>query len=247
MTPRHTAPTSPAAKPCRAVFDASLQLDPGKGGGLYVFALHWYCGLFGTGEAALRAFSAAFALASVMLVFALAAELFGAETALIAAALWAFNPIALIVARWARMYSMFIALTLGSLLAMRKVQRHPTAVRIATFGVLGAAMLYTHLGGALMLAPRRRSSRAIDGAAGRFLPACLGIAIALILFVPIAPRRARASARLGAGSSFRLDRELRTRRRSRSRSPDRLSPRGWTSPRIWSSDAIRSRRRESAR
>jgi len=85
----------------RAVFTASLNLDPGKGGGLYALALHWYCGLFGTGEVALRAFSAAFALASVMLVYALAGELFGAETALVAAALWAFNPMASIVARWA--------------------------------------------------------------------------------------------------------------------------------------------------
>jgi hypothetical protein len=58
----------------RAVFTASLNLDPGKGGGLYALALHWYCGLFGTGEVALRAFSAAFALASVMLVYALAGE-----------------------------------------------------------------------------------------------------------------------------------------------------------------------------
>ena len=98
-----------------AVYNASLQLDPGKGGGLYVFLLHWYCEVFGTGEAALRAFSAAFALASVILVYALAEDLFGAEIALLAAALWAFNPIALIVARWARMYSMFITLTLASL------------------------------------------------------------------------------------------------------------------------------------
>jgi len=170
-----------------AVFDASLQLDPGKGGSLYFFALHWYCELFGTGEAALRAFSAVFAFADVMLVFALAAELFGAETALIAATLWAFNPIALIVARWARMYSMIIALTLGSLLAMRKVQQRPNALRIATFGAFSTAMLYTHLGGPLMLGAEagilirdRWHGRAIA-------PGCLGIAIALILFAPMAP------------------------------------------------------------
>ena len=173
-------------KTLRAVFDASLDLDPGKGGSLYFFALHWYCELFGTGETALRAFSAVFAFADVMLVFALAAELFGAETALIAATLWAFNPIALIVARWARMYSMIIALTLGSLLAMRKVQQRPNALRIAAFGACSAAMLYTHLGGPLMLG----AEAAIlirDRWRGRAIaPGCLGIAIALILFAPIA-------------------------------------------------------------
>jgi len=174
-------------KSIRAVFDASLNLDPGKGGGLYVFALHWYSGIVGTSEAALRAFSAAFALASMMLVFALAAELFGAETALLAAALWAFNPIALIVARWARMYSMFIALTIGSLLAMRKLQQRPTALRVVVFGVLAAAMLYTHLGAALMLGAEaallvrdRRRGRSI-------FAGCLGMAIALLLFTPLAP------------------------------------------------------------
>ncbi len=171
----------------REVFRASLNLDPGKGGGLYVFALHFYCEVFGTGEAALRAFSAVFALASVMLLFVLARELFGVETAIVATALWAFNPMALIVARWARMYSMFIALTLGSLLAMLKVQQRPTVVRVAMFGVLGAAMLHTHLGGALVLgaevailARDRWRGRAVGGG-------CLGIAIALILFAPIAP------------------------------------------------------------
>ncbi len=171
----------------RAVFAASINLDPGKGGGLYVFALHWYCGLLGAGEAALRAFSAAFAVVNVILVFALTSELFTAETALVAAALWAFNPMALIVARWARMYSMFIALTLGSLLAMRKMQEHPTAVRVATFGILGAAMLYTHLGGALMLGAEA-ALLVRDRRRGRPIWAgCAGLAIAVILFAPIAP------------------------------------------------------------
>jgi 4-amino-4-deoxy-L-arabinose transferase-like glycosyltransferase len=180
-----------------AVFAASLNLDPGKGGGLYVLLLHWYCAAFGTGEVALRAFSAAFALASVMLVYALSADLFGVDTALIAAALWAVNPIALIVARWARMYSMFIALALASLLAIRKVQRRPTAAAIAMVGILGAAMLYTHLGGALILAAEA-ALLVRDRWRGRsILPGAVGLAIAIILFAPIAPvslAQVRASA-----------------------------------------------------
>lgn len=170
-----------------AVFEASLKLDPGKGGGLYVFLLHWYCEVFGTGEAALRAFSATFALASVILVYALAADLFGADIALLAAALWAFNPIALIVARWARMYSMFVALTIASLLAMRKVQRRPTIPRVAAFGGLGAAMLYTHLGSVLMLAAEAAILARARWRGRAIAPACAGLALALILFVPIAP------------------------------------------------------------
>lgn len=122
-----------------------------------------------------------------MLVYALADDLFGTDTALIAATLWAFNPLALIVARWARMYSMFIALTLGSLLAMRKVEQRPNALRVATLGVLGAAMLYTHLGAALMLAAEAALLMR-DRWRGRSIAAAgLGLAIALILFVPITP------------------------------------------------------------
>ena len=150
----------------RAVFDASLNLDPGKGGGLFVFVLRWYSTIFGTGEAALRSCSAAFAVASLILVFALASEPFGAETALIAAALWALNPIALIVAPWPRMYSMFIALSRGSLLAMRKVEQRPTSGRLAMFGIVSVAMLYTHLGRPCSSARRPHSSPAIDCMAG---------------------------------------------------------------------------------
>ena len=144
---------------------------------------------------------------SVMLVFALAAELFGAETALIAAALWAFNPMALIVARWARMYSMFIALTLGSLLAMRKVQQRPNALRVATFGVV-------RRGDALHASGRRADARRRGGAARarsmaraarlRRMPGHRDRADPLRAD---SADRARADTCLGVGTSFRLDRE----------------------------------------
>ena len=170
-----------------AVLEASRQLDPGKGGGLYAFILHWYCAVFGSGEVALRAFSAIFALGSVVLVYALTADLFETDTAFVAASLWAFNPIALIIARWARMYSLFVALALDSLLAMRRLQRRPTSMRIAAFAGLGAAMLYTHLGGALILAGEA-AILARERWRGRAIAAeAAGLALALMLFVPIAP------------------------------------------------------------
>ena len=170
-----------------AVLEASRQLDPGKGGGLYALALHWYSAAFGIGEIALRAFSAAFAIVSVMLVYALAAELFGPETALLAAALWAFNPLLLIVARWARMYTMFIALTLGGLLAMRKLQKRPTSARIAAFGVLGAAALCTHLGAGLILGAEAANLARDRWRKRPVLAGCTGLMTALILFAPLGP------------------------------------------------------------
>jgi hypothetical protein len=49
------------------------------------------------------------------------------------------------------MYSMFIALTLAHLLFLAKLRRNPSPQRTVICGLLGAAMLYTHLGGVLIL------------------------------------------------------------------------------------------------
>ncbi|MGH7949327.1 MAG: glycosyltransferase family 39 protein, partial [Candidatus Binataceae bacterium] len=169
-----------------AVIDANLRFDPGKPG-LYPLMLHYYCRAFGTSKVALRAFSAAFALASVVLVFALAARLFDDATALAASAIWAFNPVILVLERWARMYSMFIALAVASLLALRLVQEKPTVLRTVTFGLLGAAMLYTHLGAVCILGAEA-ALLVRDYWCGRsvFAPS-LGLLITLILFAPVAP------------------------------------------------------------
>ena len=134
-----------AAQPTvRAVAQNAMQLDPGKPV-LYHLLLHWFCGWFGTSEAALRAFSLIFGVAGVVLVFAYGRELFGARVGWAAAAMWSFSPLALILARWARMYSLFVALALAHLLAMAKLRRQPTAATTVVAGLLGAAMLYTHL------------------------------------------------------------------------------------------------------
>lgn len=133
------------------VTDTALTLDPGKPV-LYHLSLHWFSRVFGNSEASLRSMSVLFALASLSLVFLVADELFGPAAAMAAALIWAFNPLAILFAQWARMYSMFIALALAHLLFMAKVRRAPTPTRIVVCGLLGAAMLYTHLGGVLILA-----------------------------------------------------------------------------------------------
>jgi Dolichyl-phosphate-mannose-protein mannosyltransferase len=164
---------------------SALSLDPGKPV-LYHLLLHWFCRWFGTGEAGLRALSVCFGVAGVWLVFAFAAECFGFEVGFAAALLWAFNPLAMVFARWARMYSMLVALALGHLLAMAKLRRGATAVRVVVAGVLGAAMLYTHLGAILILGADmvviarefRREGKSVTWP---------GVAIAGILFLPALP------------------------------------------------------------
>jgi hypothetical protein len=129
----------------------AMTLDPGKPV-LYHLVLHYFSACFGPGEASLRAMSVIFGLSSVALLYLLADELFGPVVALAAALIWAFNPLAVLFADWARMYSMFIALTLAHLLFMAKLRRNPSTGHSVICGLLGAAMLYTHLGGVLILA-----------------------------------------------------------------------------------------------
>ncbi len=128
----------------------ALEFDPGKPV-LYHLLLHWFCRLFGTSELALRAFSLIFGLISLFLVFAYGRELFGYQVGFAAAATWAFNPLALLLARWARMYSMFVAVTLGHVWAMARLRKRPNGGCILIAAVLGAVMLYTHLAGWLVI------------------------------------------------------------------------------------------------
>jgi hypothetical protein len=175
----------------RAVADNALEFDPGKPV-FYHLLLHWFCAWFTFNETALRTFSLIFGAASVVLTFAYGAELFGPQVGLAAAAMWAFNPLAVLFARWARMYSMFVALALAHLLAMAKLQRRPTIAMTIAAGALGAAMLYTHLaavfiiGADLMVVVRelRRERRSVS------LPA---ITLALLVFAPFLPLAAAQS------------------------------------------------------
>jgi hypothetical protein len=168
-----------------AVARNAMQFDPGKPV-LYHLLLHWFCGWFGLSEAALRAFSVIFGVASVLLVFAYGRELWGSQIGLAAAAIWALNPLALVLARWARMYSMFVALVLAHLLVMAKLRRSTTLERTVGAGILGAAMLYTHLAALFVIAADlivvvrefRRGERSVS-----WPP----VAIALLLFVPFMP------------------------------------------------------------
>ena len=164
---------------------SALSVDPGKPV-LYHLLLHWLCRLTGSSEAGLRALSVMFGVGSVGLVFALGDDLFGFEVGLSAAILWAFNPIAVVFARWARMYSMLVACALAHLLALAKLRRGASLAMVLLAGILGGAMLYTHLGGILIVAGDavvmirefRRDRRSV------IWPA---VAISGVLFLPFVP------------------------------------------------------------
>src|SRR5713226_7065383 len=164
------------------VVDAVTRLDPGKSP-LYYLILHFFVAVFGPSETALRAFSAVFAVAQLPLLYLVAAEAFDAEVAVVCVLLWAFNPVAIILARFARMYSALGALALFHMLMLLRLRRRPNALRICAFGVSCAALLYLNYAGLLFLAADiailtrdsylKRSSRA----------GWLGLALAALIFL----------------------------------------------------------------
>ena len=188
-----------AAKPgISAIVRTPVLHDPGKQVFYYV-VLHYYTRIFGLSEISLRSMSVIFSLTTLVLVFALGCEMFDDNTALAAAAIWAFNPLAVVFAQTARMYPMLISIALAQLLTLWRVRNRPSMSAAALCGIVGAAMLYTHLGGILFIGAGV-AMLARDYLAGRKNPmAWLAMAITIVLFVPYVPIARAQSETLIAG------------------------------------------------
>jgi 4-amino-4-deoxy-L-arabinose transferase-like glycosyltransferase len=160
--------------------------DPGKQV-FYYAVLHYYARIFGLSEISLRSMSVIFSLISLALIFAISREMFDERTALAASAIWAFNPYAVVFAHTARMYPMFIAIALAHLLTLARVRARPTIASAIICGILGAAMLYTHMAGLLLIGAEgailvRDFVRGIRNA----MP-LIAIILAGVLFLPYLP------------------------------------------------------------
>ena len=172
--------------------------DPGKQV-FYYSVLHYYTRIFGLTEISLRSMSVIFSLITLGLVFALGREMFDEGTALAASAMWAFNPYAVVFAHTARMYPMFIAIALAHLLTLLRVRARPSVASAIICGVLGAAMLYTHMAGLLILgAEAAILIRDLVGGR-RDTMAWAAIILASILFVPYLPIAIRQSQQMVYG------------------------------------------------
>ena len=176
-----------AAKPgVGAIVRTPVLHDPGKQVFYYV-VLHYYTRIFGLSEISLRSMSAIFSLATLMLVFALGCEMFDESTALAAAAMWAFNPLAVVFAHTARMYSMLIAIALAHLLTLLRVRSRPGIMGGIGCGILGAAMLYTHMAGLLILGAEAAILLRDLARGRRDTIAWMAIILAGVLFLPYLP------------------------------------------------------------
>ena len=188
-----------AAKPgVGAIVRTPVLHDPGKQVFYYV-VLHYYARIFGLSEISLRSLSVIFSLTTLALVYAIGLEMFDDNTALAASAMWAFNPLAVAFAHTARMYSMLIALALAQLLTLWRVRNRPSAGNAVLCGVVGAALLYTHLGGILFIGVGVAMLLRDYLGGNRNQMAWLAMAITLVLFMPYAPIARAQSETLIAG------------------------------------------------
>jgi hypothetical protein len=169
-----------------AAIHAALRFDQCKPP-LYQILLHAWTLVFGNGDIALRALSLICSIGNVGLVMALGALLFGPSIGVAAAVLWALSPPAIVYGAWARMYSMFIALALAQFLTLWRLLARPSAGKIVLCGALGAAMLYTHLGGVLFLGAEAAMLVGAASRGERTRAAWIAIVIAAIAFVPFVP------------------------------------------------------------
>jgi mannosyltransferase len=169
-----------------AVIHTALRFDQGKPP-LYQILLHSLVVMFGDGETVLRLPSVISSMISVGLLLALGNEMLTPAIGVAAAVLWALSPPAIVFAAWARMYAMLIALALGQLLVLWQLRSRPTPAKVIGCGVLGAAMLFTHLGGVLFLGVEAALLTRAARRGERTRAAWTALLLAAIAFVPFLP------------------------------------------------------------
>lgn len=117
---------------------------------LYTVLLHLWMKL-GSSEAFVRGLSVLFSVATVPLLYALGARLFGRPAGLLAAWLLAINAYHVRYAQEARSYTLVVFLAvLSTWLFVRNIQE-PAKARWGAYSVVSALVVYAHFLGALMV------------------------------------------------------------------------------------------------
>ncbi|MFZ0657727.1 MAG: glycosyltransferase family 39 protein [Candidatus Binataceae bacterium] len=188
-----------AARPSvGAIVRIPIADDPGKQL-LYYIVLHFWTMIFGAREAGLRAMSAVFGLCALAMIFALGRDLFDDAAGAGAAAMWAFNPMATVFSYRARMYTMLIAFALAHVYALRRTRDRSSVGWTLVCAVSGAAVIYTHLGGAAIIAAEAAILVRDFMRGRRSVAPWIALAGAVLLFAPYLPIASAQSRVLIAG------------------------------------------------
>ena len=122
---------------------------------LYYTLLKPWAAAFGSSELAIRSFSAVLSAATIPLVWRLAREFAGPGTALLAAAIFALNPMQMQFAQEARAYALIPPLYSLALLGLVLFCRAAPARRdgaLALYGIAALGLVYAHATSAFTLA-----------------------------------------------------------------------------------------------
>lgn len=118
---------------------------------LYYFLLKQWMALTGDSEAALRALSAAFGVASVGALYLVGRRLVDWQVGVVAAALLAFSRFHLHFAQEVRMYSLLTFLTAASFYLLLRLRDRPTTGRAAAWAASAFLVGITHIFGVFVV------------------------------------------------------------------------------------------------
>jgi mannosyltransferase len=139
-----------ASFPLSEIFQQGMSLqEPNPP--LYHLSLAVWMRAFGSGEAAVRVFSALLAALYLPALYLLGKRLFSSRVALIAAVLAALNPFLVWYSQEARMYALVATLSLWSLYCFLRILETPRLSWWVAYLLLTVASLYTHLYAAFLL------------------------------------------------------------------------------------------------
>ncbi len=118
---------------------------------LYFFLMKVWAGLAGTTEVALRLPSAFASVLSVLLTYLLMRRLVPESVSLLGALLVSLSPFDVMAGQEARMYAVLEVIALGATLALILSVERGGGLRWAGYAALGAALVYTHYLGIIIL------------------------------------------------------------------------------------------------
>ncbi len=110
---------------------------------LYYVLLHFWTGVFGTGNVAVRSMSGMFMAGAVGATWFAARRLAGTRAAWIAAAVMVASPYAIRYSTEARMYSLEVLLVASGIVAFQRAMEKPSASRCFVITLLVALFVYT--------------------------------------------------------------------------------------------------------
>lgn len=117
----------------------------------YYWFLHFWILLFGASETSLRFPSVLFNLAAIFMVFQFGKKYLDEKTAGIAALLFALSPYQIFYSQEARMYSLFVFLSIWSIWEFRRALDKTGWFAWIRFGVVSTLLVYTHAFGVFLL------------------------------------------------------------------------------------------------